>query len=137
MTAPIIPKKRDVVMEMKPAEGVIMMSPASAPMKAESSDQRRVSWKVRSSQVRAPEEAQRLVTQRARIEEKLRLRVVPASKASQEPWMGARERGLVIAVRGERLVGGGFAWVVFFFFFCVCIDSLFLFYTGQYRYVPK
>lgn len=88
MTAPMIPNKRDVVMSMKPAEGVIMMSPASAPMKAESSDQRRVSWKVRSSQVRAPEEAQRLVTQRARIEEKLRLRVVPASKASQEPCMG-------------------------------------------------
>lgn len=85
MTAPMIPKKRDVVMEMKPAEGVIMISPASAPMKAESRDQRRVSWKVRSSQVRAPEEAQRFVTQRARIEEKFRLRVVPASKASQEP----------------------------------------------------
>lgn len=35
------------------------------------------------------------------------------------------ERGLVMRVRGERLVGGGFEWVIFFFFFCVCIDSPF------------
>lgn len=28
--------------------------------------------------------------------------------------------------------------VIFFFFFCVCVDSLFFFlYTGQYKYIPK
>lgn len=114
-------------MEMKPAEGVIMISPASAPMKAESSDQRRVSWKVRSSQVRAPEEAQRFVTQRARIEEKLRLRVVPASKASQEPWMGGGERVSYWSM-GRRLVEGGLSGLSFSFSF-VCVLTAFFFST--------
>lgn len=43
-------------------------------------------------QVSAPEAAHRLVTQRAMTDWKLRARVVPASKASQEPQMMIKDR---------------------------------------------
>lgn len=65
----------------------IMMRPEMAPMKHESKDQRLVSTYVYSIQVIAPVAAQRLVTQRAMTDLKLKARVVPASKANHEPQM--------------------------------------------------
>jgi len=72
---------------MKPAAGVIMTSPAMAPMKVESSDHLPDSKYVMHAQVRAPPDAHRLVTHNAMMDLKLRLSVVPASNASQEPQM--------------------------------------------------
>jgi hypothetical protein len=72
---------------MKPTEGVIMMRPEMAPMKHESRLQYPTSRYVYDIHVSAPLAAQRLVTQRAMTDLKLKARVVPASKASYEPQM--------------------------------------------------
>jgi hypothetical protein len=58
-----------------------------APIKTESSENLPVSTKFMTPQVKAPVEAQRFVTHSAMTDWKLRVNVVPASKASQEPQM--------------------------------------------------
>ncbi|KAK4663114.1 LOW QUALITY PROTEIN: hypothetical protein QC763_0095220 [Podospora pseudopauciseta] len=79
--------KEERSMSMNPAEGVIITNPAIAPMNVASSDHLPDSRKVITDQVRAPEAAQRLVTQRAMTDWKFSARAVPASKASHEPQM--------------------------------------------------
>ena len=90
--APPTPKKNEVVRSMKPADGVIRTSPAIAPMKVESRDHFPVSKYVIAAQVIAPAAAQRLVTHIAITDLKFRLRVVPASNASQEFQIMTRAR---------------------------------------------
>ena len=87
MIAPKRPKKKDVLKSMKPAAGVIMTSPAMAPMNVESSDHLPVSIYVMDAHVKAPAEAQRLVTHIAMTDLKFKAKVVPASNASHEPQM--------------------------------------------------
>jgi hypothetical protein len=70
---------------MKPADGVIMMSPEMAPMKHESKLHLPTSIYVYSIHVSAPLAAQRLVTQSAIMALKFSDKAVPASKASHEP----------------------------------------------------
>lgn len=72
---------------MKPADGVIKTRPEIAPIKVESRDHLPLSQYVRHDQVRAPAEAQRFVTHIAMTDLKFKARVVPASKASQDPQM--------------------------------------------------
>jgi hypothetical protein len=82
-----MPKNNEVGRSIKPAAGVIMTSPAIAPMKVLSNDHLPVSIYVIVAQVKAPADAHRLVTQRAMTDWKFKLSVVPASKASHEPQM--------------------------------------------------
>ena len=62
-----------------------MIRPANAPMNTESMDHLRVSAKVMQAQVNAPAEAHKFVTHNAITDWKVKLSVVPASNASQEP----------------------------------------------------
>ena len=72
---------------MNPAAGVIITRPAMAPMNVESNDHFPVSTYVNDAHVNAPAEAHRLVTAIAITDWNVRLSVVPASNASQEPQM--------------------------------------------------
>lgn len=87
MSAPPTPKKKAVGMSMKPADGVMRTNPAIAPMNVESRDHFPLSQYVRHAHVSAPAEAHRLVTHIAMTDLKFSERVVPASKASQDPQM--------------------------------------------------
>lgn len=77
---------------MNPAAGVIITRPEMAPINVESRDHLPVSKYVIDAHVNAPAEAHRFVTASALIDKKLRLSVVPASKASQLPQMMTRAR---------------------------------------------
>lgn len=87
-----MPKKNAVGMSMKPADGVIMTNPEMAPMKVASIDHLPVSKKAMHAQVSAPVEAHRFVTQSAMTDWKERVKVVPASNASQEPQIMIKAR---------------------------------------------